>query len=102
MDSSTSLNRSISNKGSGWFLSLLCFTEIPVFNANSVDPDQMPHSAASDLDLHCMPITLLRVSRLKWVKNHLSYQHIWANDITVIMLSIYHHQGMTVMQLMGN
>ena len=31
--------------------------------ANSGDPDQMPHSAASDLGLHCLPITLLAVSR---------------------------------------
>ena len=23
--------------------------------ANSVDPDQMPHSVASDLGLHCLP-----------------------------------------------
>ena len=30
--------------------------------ANSGKPDQMPHSAASDLGLHCLPITLLRVS----------------------------------------
>ena len=36
-------------------------------NSNSADPDQMPHSAASDLGLHCLPITLLGVSRLKWV-----------------------------------
>ena len=36
--------------------------------ANSGDPDQTPHSAASDLGLHCLPITLLRVSRLQWVK----------------------------------
>ena len=36
--------------------------------ANSGDPVQMPHSAASDLGLHCLPITLLRVSRLQWVK----------------------------------
>ena len=34
--------------------------------ANSGDPDQMPHSVASDLGLHCLPITLLRVSRLQW------------------------------------
>ena len=27
--------------------------EIPVFNANGVDPDQTPRSAASDLGLHC-------------------------------------------------
>ena len=36
--------------------------------ANSGDPDQMPHSAASDLGLHCLPVTLLRVARLQWVK----------------------------------
>ena len=36
--------------------------------ANSEDPDQMPHSAASDLGLHCLPVTLLGVSRLQWVK----------------------------------
>ena len=29
--------------------------------ANSEDPDQTPRSAASDLGLHCLPITLLRV-----------------------------------------
>ena len=32
--------------------------------ANSGDPDQMPRSAASDLSLYCLPITLLGVSRL--------------------------------------
>ena len=36
--------------------------------ANSGDPDQTPHSAASDLGLHCLPSTLLRVSQLQWVK----------------------------------
>ena len=36
-------------------------------SANSGDPDQTPRSAASDLGLHCLPITLLRVSRLQWV-----------------------------------
>ena len=35
--------------------------------ANSEDPDQTPHSAASDLGL---PITLLGVSRLQWVKDN--------------------------------
>ena len=35
--------------------------------ANSEDPDQMPHSVASDLGLHCLSITLLQVSRLQWV-----------------------------------
>ena len=32
--------------------------EIPVFNTNSVDPDQMPHSGASHLGMHCLPITI--------------------------------------------
>ena len=36
--------------------------------ANSGDPDQRPRSIASDLGLHCLPITHLRVSRLQWVK----------------------------------
>ena len=36
--------------------------------ANSEDPDQMLHSAMSDLGLHCLPITFLGVSRLPWVK----------------------------------
>ena len=35
--------------------------------ANSEDPDQTPRSAASDLGLHCLSITLLGVSRLQWV-----------------------------------
>ena len=34
---------------------------------NSGDPDQMLHSVVSDLALHCLPITLLGVFRLKWV-----------------------------------
>ena len=35
--------------------------------ANSGDPDQTPISAAFDLGLHCLSITLLEVSRLHWV-----------------------------------
>ena len=40
--------------------------------ANSADPDQTPHSAASDLGLNCLPITLLGVSSLQWINNNLS------------------------------
>ena len=40
--------------------------------ANSGDPDQTPRSAASDLGLHCLPVTLLRVSRLQWVKKSIT------------------------------
>ena len=39
--------------------------------AKSGDPDQMQHSAASDLGLHCLPVTLFGVSRLQWVKTYL-------------------------------
>ena len=41
--------------------------------ANSGDPDQMPPSAASDLSLHFLPITLIGVSRLQWVNQVISY-----------------------------
>ena len=47
------------------FSLLLCFTEIPVFHANRVDPDQTPPSAASDLGLHCLPMSHL------WDARHL-------------------------------
>ena len=36
-----------------------------VFNANREDPDQTPHSAASDLGLHCLPLSLILGARLK-------------------------------------
>ena len=29
--------------------------EVPVIKTNSAEPDQTPKSAASDLDLHCLP-----------------------------------------------
>ena len=52
---------------SGKALLLPYFIQIPVLNANSIDPDQTPRSAASDLDLHCFQITLLSDARHKWV-----------------------------------
>ena len=36
-------------------------------NANSVYPDQTPRSAASDLGINCLPMSLLMDARLKWV-----------------------------------
>ena len=44
-------------------LLLLLLLEIPAFNANSVDPDQTPRSAVSDLGLHCLPVSLLSDAR---------------------------------------
>ena len=50
------------------FLVLSIITEIPVFTAKSLDLDQMPRSAASELGLHCLPVSLIREARNKWVK----------------------------------
>ena len=65
----SSSDRSISNiRGVkfGFFL-LPCFIEIPVFNANIVDPDLTPRSAASDLGLQylLLSLSLLRDARQK-------------------------------------
>ena len=49
---------------SGEFLLLSSFEEISDLNANSIDPDQRPHSEASDLGLDCLPMFLLWASRL--------------------------------------
>ena len=54
------------------FLLLLCLIKIPVFNANSVNPEQMQCSAVSDLGLYCRSVTFLSVSRLKLVSHTLS------------------------------
>ena len=35
------------------------FIEIPEVSANNIDPDHLLHSVGSDLDLQCLPITLL-------------------------------------------
>ena len=43
---------------SGYVLLLKCSIEIHVFIANSVDPDQTPRSASSDLGLHCLRMSL--------------------------------------------
>ena len=43
---------------------------------NSGDPDQIPHSAVSDLSLHCLPVTCLGVSSLQWVNVLRVYQCI--------------------------
>ena len=54
------LDWSISNKKGVWLVLLLpCSIEIPVFNTNSVDPDQTLRSAASDLGRHCLPLYLV-------------------------------------------
>ena len=69
------LDMSISSRrgclGSFYYCLLPCFIENPLINANSVDPDQTPRSAASDLGLRCLPKSLLRDARHKWVNINL-------------------------------
>ena len=50
------------------FFIIQFFVEISELNANSVDRDQTPCSVASDLGLHCLPMSSLRDCRLKLVK----------------------------------
>ena len=52
--------------------------------ANSGEPDQLPHSASSDLGLHCLPVTLFRISRV--VKSAFSASSI---IYTLIELSLF-------------
>ena len=66
-----SLDWSFSSRRDVWLvLYILCFIEISVFNAKKVDPDQTLHSVASDLGLHCLPMSPLWDARHKWVKLH--------------------------------
>ena len=43
---------------------------MPVVNANSVDPDQILSSAASNLGLHSLPMSHLWDARYKWVNDN--------------------------------
>ena len=69
------LDRSISGRRGVWLIVLLpCLRDVFVFvfNANSVDPDQTPRSTASDLGLHCLPMSLLWDTSHNWVNKYLS------------------------------
>ena len=60
------------------FLSYLI--EIP--NANSVDPDQTPRSAAADLCLHCLPRSQTWDARHEWVNEGYSKEYInWSKEV---------------------
>ena len=62
--------------------------------ANSGDPDQTPRSAASDLGLHYLPITLLWVSRLQWVK-HADWIANWKRNRKTIKIKLCLHCNAT-------
>ena len=53
-------------KSKGRLVYILSLPFIPVLNAISAAPDQTPRSAASDLGLHCLLMSLLYDVRHKW------------------------------------
>ena len=60
--------------------------EVPVLNANNVDPDQTLRFVVSDLGLHCLPTPLLGDARHKW------FNRIWAASYENKMFSRYVRQ----------
>ena len=68
-----SLARSISNRRVSGLVLLPYFIDIFVFNADSIDPNQTPRSVASDLGLHCLPMSLLCDAGRKWFKQILPF-----------------------------
>ena len=61
---------------------------MPVVNANSVDPDQTPHSATSDLGLHCLPKSHLWEATLNGLKPDISLTSVQFRRTDVSKLSI--------------
>ena len=58
------LDESICHFRGVWSItSLLFYFSLKIVLANNVDPGQTRFDVASDLGLHCLPMTLLRVSR---------------------------------------
>ena len=57
--------------------------------SNSGGPAQMPHSAASDLGLHCLPVTHLGVFWLQWANIEICHCHVWL-DIVFVLWSLHY------------
>ena len=57
--------------------------------ANSGEPDQTPRFAASDLVLHCLPLSHKKDARLKWVKpnviSHSSQLDLYISVLRIVM-----------------
>ena len=69
-----SLDWSVSNRrDTRLVLVLPRFIDILALNENSVHPDQTPHSAASDLGLHYLPMPLLWALGLNGLKPSLRF-----------------------------
>ena len=68
---------------------------------NSADPDQTPRSAASDLGLHCFPMSRLWDTRNKWFKcntqwlsdpDPITLMLIWTFAVEAYHLSLFSQQ----------
>ena len=57
---------------------------MPVVNANIVDPDQTPRSAASDLGLQCLPMSHLWDARHKNVKGERNTLSMDASHVFIL------------------
>ena len=53
--------------GVGSILSVKLYFRWKILLIKRVDPDQTPHYVASNLGPHCLPMTILRVSRLRYI-----------------------------------
>ena len=78
-----SLDRFITTLRGVWLV-IMCI-EIPVLNANIVDADQTPHSAASDRGLLCLLMSLLFDARHKWVNTRCFFYHVYKDCLIVIV-----------------
>ena len=54
--------------------------------SNSPDLNETLRSAASDLGLHCLPVTLLGISRLQWVKQENLNSKARSNSLSDILV----------------
>ena len=60
------------------------FCRNSVFNANSVDPDQTPHSVASDLGLHFLTMSFSGTTGLNGLKDSLDISNLKVDTKSVV------------------
>ena len=63
--------------------------------ANSVNTDQMLHISASNLGLHCLPVTLLGAFRLQWVNNRVIKSRLGRLTPNIRPVAAYFHHSFT-------
>ena len=92
-----SLKWSISNRGHVWLNSIITMVcEIPLFKANSADPDQTPHFADSDQGPHCLQISLSGTQGVNGLKRDLKKRcrkmyRLYRKKLTKLFIFLYIH-----------